>query len=76
MALNNRQRWTMGGGVSVLLIVLAPLIGEFRQPGITAWNVFLVLLVVGLIVGVILLQRHLAKNIDQVGEARFDTRNK
>jgi len=76
VSLTKEQRWKVGGGAAVVLIVLLPLWGELRVPGQTLWNVFLFLMLAGLFVGTILLQRYLVKNIDQVGEARFDTRNK
>jgi hypothetical protein len=76
MSTTNEQRWKAGGGALVVLAVLLPLWGELHVPGQTAWNVLLFLMLSGLFVGTILLHRHLLKNIDQVGEARFDTRNK
>jgi hypothetical protein len=76
VSLTKEQRWKVGGGAAVILVVLLPLWGELRVPGQTLWNVFLFLLLAGLFVGTIFLHRHLVKNIDQVGEARFDTRNK
>lgn len=74
--MTKEQRWKMGGGAAVVLVVLLPLWGALRAPGQTLWNVFLFFLLTGLFVGTIFLHRHLVKNIDQVGEARFDTRNK
>ncbi|MEA1013698.1 hypothetical protein [Sphingosinicella sp. LY1275] len=76
MSLTKEQRWKVGGGAAVVVAVLLPLWGELHEPGQTLWNVFLFLMLIGLLVGTILLQRHLMKNIDQIGEARFDTRNK
>lgn len=74
--MTKEQRWKVGGGTAVVLVVLLPLWSELHVPGQTAWNVLLFLMLTGLFVGSILLHRHLLKNIDQVGEARFDTRNK
>ena len=76
MSLTKEQRRKVGGGAAVLLVVLVPLWGEFHVPGQTLWNVILFLMLAGLFVGTIFLHRHLVKNIGQVGEARFDTRNK
>ena len=76
MSLTKEQRWKVGGGAAVLLVVLLPLWGEFREPGQPLWNVVLFLMLAGLFVGTIFLHRYLVKNIGQVGEARFDTRNK
>jgi hypothetical protein len=47
-----------------------------RVPGQPFWNAFLLVLLSGLFVGTILLHRYLLTHVDEVGEARFDTRNK
>lgn len=71
-----RQRWSRGGGAFILVIIAFPLFREFSAPGNTLWNVFLGLLLLGLIVAALLLQRFFATHADEIGEARFDTRNK
>ena len=76
MNLTKEQHWKVGAGAAVLLVVLLPLWVELHEPGHTLWNVVLFLMLAGLFVGTIFLHRHLVKNIGQVGEARFDTRNK
>lgn len=76
MELNKEQRWKVGAGTTVVLIVLVPLWFELRIDGQPFWNAFLALLLIGLLVAAVVLQRHLMRNIDKVGEARFDTRNK
>lgn len=40
------------------------------------WNVLLAMLLIGCAVAATLLGRYLRAHIDEVGEARFDTRNK
>ena len=69
------SRWTMGGGASVLVIVAALLFQEFVEPGQTAWNVFLVLCLIGMIVAAFFLQRFFRTHAGEIGEARFDTSN-
>jgi hypothetical protein len=76
MSLTKEQRWKVGGGAAVVLQVLLPLWGELRVPEQPLWNAFLLLLLTGLFVGTIFLHRFLLQNIDEVGEAGFDTRNK
>lgn len=76
MSLTREQRWKVGGGAAIVLVVLIPLWDEMQEPGHPVWNLFLFLLLAGLFVGTILLHRHLLTNVDDVGEARFDTRNK
>ena len=76
MSLSKGQRRKIGGGATVILIVLLPLWGELRQPGATIWNATLVLILAALAIGAFFLQRYLVLHIDEVGEARFDTRNK
>ena len=70
------RRLTFGGGTSVLVIVAALMSKEFLVSGETAWNVFLVIFLVGLAIAGFWLNRHFAKHADEIGEARFDTRNK
>jgi hypothetical protein len=59
-----------------LIIVAFPLFREFFEPGATAWNVFLALFLAGLVVAAVSLQRFFAAHAGEIGEARFDTRNK
>lgn len=70
------HRWKMGAGAAILIVVLSPLWVELSEPGVTIWNVVLALILVGLAVGTFFLQRHLIEHIGEIGEARFDTRNK
>jgi cobalamin biosynthesis protein CobD/CbiB len=76
MNLSREQQWKVGGGATIMLVILLPLWGILRVPGATIWNAVLALILACLFVGTIFLQRHLLRNIDQVGEARVDTRNK
>jgi hypothetical protein len=76
MSLTKEQRWKVGGGATVVLIVLIPLWEGMRVRGAPIWNAFLFVFLAALFVGTIYLHRMLLKNVDQVGEARFDTRNK
>ena len=69
------DKWTMGGGATVLLIVTIPLWRSLSEPGLTVWNVILALLMIGFLVAVFFLQRFFHANIGNIGEARFDTRN-
>lgn len=70
------QRGKMGAGAVVLMLIVVPLWNEFREPGQWTWNVLLAAMLIGIGVGALFLQRFLAANIGEVGEARFDTRNK
>jgi hypothetical protein len=65
----------MGSGAAVFLVIAFPLWREFSEPGQTAWNIFLVLILIGILVAAFLLQRFFRSNIGEIGEARFDTRN-
>jgi len=76
MSLTKDQRRKLGGGTAAVVIVLLPLWIEFSEPGRTVWDIALFLMLAGLFVGAVLLQRYFLQNIGQVGEARFDTRNK
>jgi hypothetical protein len=60
----------------VVTAVLLPLWVELSAPGHTLWNAILLVMIVGLLFATVMLHRHVVKNIDEVGEARFDTRNK
>ena len=66
----------MGGGTTVLSIVGLSMLVRFFEPDNWAWDMFLIVFVSGLFVAAYFLQRHLGANVDQIGEARFDTRNK
>ena len=68
-----RDKWVIGGGLSVLIFVAALLLMEFVEPGQTVWNVFLAALVIALIVFAILGQRYFRAHASEIGEARFDT---
>jgi ABC-type glycerol-3-phosphate transport system permease component len=72
----NDYRWTVGGGATVLVLVSVLMLREFSVSGQTAWNVFLVVFLVGLAIASFLLNRYFASNPDEIGEARFDTFNK
>ncbi len=69
------NKWAMGGGAIVLLIIALPIWREFHEPSQTIWNVFLAVLLIGLVVCVFFLQRYFRAHIGEIGEARFDTRN-
>lgn len=66
----------MGGGVTVLFIIVLPLWFEFREAEQLSWNIFLALLLVGLVAAAYFLQRYFREHIGEIGEARFDTSNK
>ncbi|HWU93897.1 MAG TPA: hypothetical protein VN106_11700 [Sphingomicrobium sp.] len=65
-----------GGGAIIMLIIAVPLWNEFRVRGDLGWNIFLALLLVGLCVAALLLQRYFWRHAAEIGEARFDTTNK
>jgi cobalamin biosynthesis protein CobD/CbiB len=71
-----RQRRAMGGGAAALLIVALPLWNEFSAHGAVAWNFFLAIFLAGLVAAAVLLQRYFVQHAGEIGEARFDTRNK
>jgi hypothetical protein len=68
--------YTVGGGAVVLLIIVAPLYQEFHEAGMTGWNIFLVLALASVVVAAFFLQRFFFQHAGEIGEARFDTRNK
>ena len=76
VSLTKEQRWKLGGSATALVLVLLPLWREFSERDQPVWNGFLFLILVGLLFGALLLHRYLIRNIDEIGEARFDTRNK
>jgi hypothetical protein len=65
------------GGVSVLVITAIGCFWGFARPG-TSWGVHIVgiILLVGLLASAVLLARFIRRHGDEIGEARFDTRNK
>jgi hypothetical protein len=66
----------VGGGAAVLLVIAVPLYREFSEPGQTIWNALLVLFLLGVAAGAFFLQRFFLSHAGEIGEARFDTRNK
>jgi protein-S-isoprenylcysteine O-methyltransferase Ste14 len=65
------------GGVSVLVVTAGAAVSEFIRPGSTvAYKIAGIALVVLLLVGAWLLARFVRQHGDEIGEARFDTRNK
>ena len=67
----------IAGGVSVLVVTASAAIVQFTQPGSTLADVITgAALVVLLLVGAWLLARFVKKHGDEIGEARFETRNK
>ena len=65
-----------GTAVAVLLGLTVPLFLEFYDRRAAAWNIVLVLLLAGVAVAAFFLQRFFATHAGEIGEARFDTRNK
>ena len=65
------------GGVSVLVITAVGCFWAFARPG-TSWGVHIVgiILLIGLLAGAFLLARFVRAHGEEIGEARFDTRNK
>ena len=70
------NRWVRGGGAVILLVIVIPLFQEFSAPRQTAWNAFLVLMLLGVAVAAFFLERFFRSHAGEIGEARFDTRNK
>jgi cytochrome b subunit of formate dehydrogenase len=70
------RHWAVGGGATVLVIITALMSREFFVSGQTAWNLFLLVMLVGLAIAGFWLNRYFAEHADEIGEARFDTRNK
>ena len=69
------NKWKLGGGLTVFVIIAFPLWREFRERDQTGWNVFLALLLVGIVVAAVFLNRYFSAHAGEIGEARFDTRN-
>jgi hypothetical protein len=65
-----------GTAIYVLIIVSILLYREFYEPGLTAWNAALGLFLLGLIVAAAFLSRFFTMHAGEIGEARFDTRDK
>lgn len=70
------KRWTLGGGATVFVIIGIMLLWELWHPGDMVWNIILLTLTVGIIGAGFWLNIYFSKNWDEIGEARFDTRNK
>jgi ABC-type glycerol-3-phosphate transport system permease component len=68
--------YVMGAGAGILAALAIPLYAEFAEPGLTPWNLFLILFLGGVAVAAFFLQRFFLRHAGEVGEARFDTRNK
>jgi membrane protein implicated in regulation of membrane protease activity len=69
------NRWKLGGGAVVLLLIAFPLLREFWEPAHMGWNVLLVAFLAGLLVAAYFLTRFFREHIGEIGEARFDTHN-
>jgi Na+/melibiose symporter-like transporter len=65
----------LGGGAGILVIVAMFLVRDLLMSEDTGWNIFLGLMIVGILVAAFFLQKFFRENIDEIGEARFDTRN-
>ncbi|MEW4466683.1 hypothetical protein AB1K62_02480 [Parasphingorhabdus sp. JC815] len=70
------KRWTLGGGGAGIIIVAAMLLWELWQPENMLWNIILLMMTVGIAIGGFWLSHYFSKNWQEIGEARFDTRNK
>jgi hypothetical protein len=65
-----------GTAVVVLLGTTLPLYREFFEPGQTLWNLLLALFLLAVAVAAFLLALFFIGHAGEIGEARFDTRNK
>jgi hypothetical protein len=70
------RHYVIGAGTVFLIVLGIPLYAEFHVSGNTAWNIFLILFLAGIAVAGFLLQRFFLDHAGEIGEARFDTRNK
>jgi hypothetical protein len=70
------NKWVVGAGAAVLLVIAEPLWNEFNVPGNRVWNAFLTLFLAGLAIAAVLLGRYFYTHSAEIGEARFDTRNR
>ena len=66
----------VAGGAVILLIVAGPLWNEFRVPGNGLWNACLGVFLIALGGSALVLGRYFYLHSGEIGEARFDTRNK
>ena len=73
---HNARWWKTGAGTTVLIFVAVALFIEFHDPAAPLWTAFLFIVMAALVIAALLLMRRFALQIDEVGEARFDTRNK
>lgn len=66
----------MAGGVGVLVITAAWCVREFLEPwSSTSYRIAIVVLATLLLILAWLLTRFIKRHGDEIGEARFDTRN-
>ena len=71
------NQWAIGGGVGVLLVTGFAGFWEFAGPDATvAYRIIGIALLAILLVGAFFLARFVSKHGEEIGEARFDTRNK
>ncbi len=70
------KRWRLGGGATVFVIVAIMLLWELWRPDNMLWNIILLTMMVGLVAAGLWLNIYFSKHWDEIGEARFDTRNK
>ncbi|WP_422343944.1 hypothetical protein [Parasphingorhabdus sp.] len=70
------KRWRLGAGATVFVVVAIMLLWELWQPANMLWNIILLTMTVGIIVAGFWLNIYFSKHWDEIGEARFDTRNK
>jgi hypothetical protein len=67
----------VAGGVGVLIVTAGAAVSEFLRPGSTlAYKITGGALIALLLLGAWLLARFVRRHGDEIGEARFDTRNK
>ena len=65
------------GGVSVLAVTAVACLIGYAQPGASlGFQIIGLVLLVALLIGAFLLYRFIRDHGDEIGEARFDTRNK
>ena len=76
MSLNFGEKRKLGGGLVVLILIAIPLWLELYEPGLALWNIILAVMIIGLIIGAITGQRYFLQRVGEIGEARFDTRNR
>ncbi len=76
MSDGNANARTIGGGLTVLVIIALPLWFEFREPGQLLWNIALALLMIVLLALAFFGQRYFKAHANEIGEARFDTSNR